>query len=348
MQILKRNLKEGRATVKPETLDDLWHLEKVIDPGDLVKSKTTRKFVTEAGKTDRKPVTIALRTESVEFHKYSNKLRLLGKIEYGFPEEYVSMGSHHTIEAEPNHILTIQKERGWKNYQLARLDEAVKASKKPKLIIAVMDDEATEMASLQEYGLESKGKISSGRQGKDYETKTDVKQQYFHEVADTLESFKCDKIVVAGAGFTKDDFSKFCSEKYPKLKPKLIFEDIGSPGHSGMQEVLRGGSIENIYEDARAAVETKLIDKVLAETGRGSGLSTYGIKEVEEALDYGAVHTLLVAESLFLKKRKQIEKLLEKADAIKAEIHIVSTEHDAGKQLKSLGGIAALQRFKIT
>ncbi|MCD4810765.1 MAG: mRNA surveillance protein Pelota, partial [Methanosarcinales archaeon] len=38
MRVTKRNLKgrEGQIALTPETLDDLWHLKYIIEPGDLV------------------------------------------------------------------------------------------------------------------------------------------------------------------------------------------------------------------------------------------------------------------------------------------------------------------------
>ncbi len=43
MQILEEKPKEGKVKVKAETLDDLWHLYHIIDPGDIVYAKTLRK-----------------------------------------------------------------------------------------------------------------------------------------------------------------------------------------------------------------------------------------------------------------------------------------------------------------
>ncbi|HDZ35689.1 MAG TPA: mRNA surveillance protein Pelota, partial [Thermococcus sp.] len=43
MQIIHQDVKEGKIKVKAETLDDLWHLYHIIDPGDVVYAKTLRK-----------------------------------------------------------------------------------------------------------------------------------------------------------------------------------------------------------------------------------------------------------------------------------------------------------------
>ena len=44
MKIIKIDKKTNEIIVVPENLNDLWHLEKIIDNGDLVKGKTDRKI----------------------------------------------------------------------------------------------------------------------------------------------------------------------------------------------------------------------------------------------------------------------------------------------------------------
>lgn len=49
MRIVYQDNKRGIIEVVPETLDDLWHLSHIIEPGDLVSSKTTRRIQDSTG-----------------------------------------------------------------------------------------------------------------------------------------------------------------------------------------------------------------------------------------------------------------------------------------------------------
>lgn len=69
---------ENTVKIRPQSIEDLWHLEKIIKVGDFVTSSTQRKFTSEGGKTERKRVTIKLEVEKVEFHETSGKLKVLG------------------------------------------------------------------------------------------------------------------------------------------------------------------------------------------------------------------------------------------------------------------------------
>jgi len=53
----------------------------------------------------------------------------------------------------------------------------------------------------------------------------------------------------------------------------------------------------------------------------------------------------MICDSLLHDER--IERLLEKAEQQKARITILSENFDPGKQLRALGGVAALLRFRV-
>ena len=90
------------------------------------------------------------------------------------------------------------------------------------------------------------------------------------------------------------------------------------------------------------------LEKILAELGKNSGLVEYGLNEVEKAVQVGAVQMLLVTDKFLLEKREETEKVMQDAEKSGAEVHLVNAEHEAGKQLQSLGGIAAILRYKIS
>ncbi|MCX6777914.1 MAG: hypothetical protein NT157_03435 [Candidatus Micrarchaeota archaeon] len=117
MRIVHFDKKSGELKVVPESLEDLWHLERVLEQGDLVKGKSFRRFKLDEGDSgERKAVTIELEAKKIEFHKHANILRVTGVIKSGTPEEYVQIGSHHTLDLEIDGRIAIQKD--WKEYQL--------------------------------------------------------------------------------------------------------------------------------------------------------------------------------------------------------------------------------------
>jgi protein pelota len=89
------------------------------------------------------------------------------------------------------------------------------------------------------------------------------------------------------------------------------------------------------------------MEEVLKEIGKDSGLAVYGPKEVEDAGNAGAVLKLLVCDDFFLRNRKRVGELMEAVGSARGDVHLMNHVGEAGRQLSSIGGIAALLRYKL-
>lgn len=353
MRIVHQDTKRGFIELIPETLDDLWHLSHIITPGDLVSSRTTRRIQDSTGerlRSDRgikKTFFMGIRVENISFHKYTGKLRATGIIEKG-PEDLVPLGTHHTIELKLNNPVKIQKEK-WSRWAIKRLKTAVDSSKKPSAIILTIEDDVADLGIIKQYGIDYYGPIIGGISGKRIIQKDRGKNiiNFYNEVAKTLQNFEdIQGIVIAGPGFTKGDFYNFLSEKYPELAKISGVENTGTGGRVGIQEVLKKGTIEQMAAEGRIAHEMRLINKVLEEIGKSSNLVAYGKSDVENASNAGAVEDLLVLDNLV--REEEIENLMNLVESTGGKVMVVSSEHEGGKQLGALGGIAGLLRYSIT
>ncbi len=66
-------------------------------------------------------------------------------------------------------------------------------------------------------------------------------------------------------------------------------------GMSGFQEVLRRGAVDRIMQESRIARESALMEDLIREISM-NGKAAYGLADVKNALNFGAVETLLVAD----------------------------------------------------
>ena len=124
-----------------------------------------------------------------------------------------------------------------------------------------------------------------------------------------------------------------------------MLESTGAGGHAGIQEVLKNGLIQNLTKDAKIATEISLVNKLLESIGKSSNLVTYGIKQVENAANMGAVEKLLVVDELV--RQDHIQKIMNTTENMGGNIEIISSQHDGGKQLEALGSIAAFLRYPL-
>ena len=353
MRIINQDTKEGIIEVVPETLDDLWHLSHIVEVGDNASSKTTRRIQDNTGdklRSDRgvkKTFYLGLDIENISFRLFTGKLRLTGVITKG-PEDLIPLGSHHTLEVKLNTPITIKKDR-WPKWAIKRLNQAIDASKKLAAIIVVMEDDSATIGLMRQFGIEYYGPIKGHVSGKRILDKNRQKNivQFYEKVIESIEKFdSIQNIIIAGPGFVKNDFYDYIKEKHKDLAQKAIIESTGSGGRVGISEVLKKGTVEKLTSENRVALEMMAINKLLSEIGKNSSKIVYGLKETTNAINLGAVSELLVLDTKVASEN--IGELMDMVENMKGEVMVISSEHEGGKQLESLGGMAAILRYEIS
>ena len=348
VKLTKRHLKGlvGEIGVVPESLDDLWHLKYIVEAGDLMFSVTKRRVEGASDKLrpekmEKRTMRLGVIVESVEFHRFSNRLRIHGIIESG-----IDAGSYHTLNIENGTPLSIVKT--WRRDQVERVKDAVKESKRPRVIILTIEEGEAAIGIVRQFTVEEfsdvRGSLGKGE--------GNYRGEFFDEVVKRLSGVgeKADAVVIAGPGFTKEDFFKVLKNRIPAIAEKSVLEDTTSIGIQGFQEVLRRGAVDRITESTRLTRETRLMEELLTEISKDS--AAYGWDEVRFALDLGAIKTLLIADEYLRVQREEksgeeIDRFLRRVEEHRGRITIFSTEFEPGKRLEGLGGVAALLRFKI-
>jgi protein pelota len=352
------NLKKGIAKVLPESLDDLWHLYNVILEKDEVHARTTREVKVEdqyarPKRGKRVPVLLGVKVEKMFWDKILNRLRIHG-IVCEAPEKISIKGSHHTLDVTVNKPVTIVKTE-WPKHQIDRLKRASRVTAAP-LIIMSIDDEEYCVAVLRQYGVDVKAEEKTRLPGKlEAEKRTGAMREFFKMALKFLREAWISlrsPIVIIGPGFVKNDFAKYVKREALDVADAVIdVKGVNSAGVAGIHEALRSGVFTKALKHVRIAEETKVMEEVLARLGKGRGDITYGFVEVEKASAYGAVEKLLVADATLREtpdeKRKALEKIMKEVEEKGGQIMVISTEHEAGTELLSLGGVAALLRFPL-
>lgn len=352
MKIINEDEKEGIVEIVPETLDDLWHLSHIVEVGDNASSKTTRRIQDNTGdkiRSDRgvkKTFYLGLNIENISFHLFTGKLRLTGVITRG-PEDLIPLGSHHTLEVKLNTPITIKKTR-WPKWAIKRLNQAIDASKKLSAIIVVMEDDTATIGLMRQFGIEYYGPIKGHVSGKRIIDKNRQKNivQFYEKVIDSITKFdSIQNIVIAGPGFVKNDFYDYLKDKHADLAKISIIESTGAGGRNGISEVLKKGTVEKLTSENRVALEMGAVNNLLTEIGKNSSKVVYGLKQTQEAINMGAVSLLLILDTNVASQ--DMGGAMDMVENMKGEVMVISSEHDGGKQLESLGGMAAILRYEI-
>jgi len=359
MKILVRDVKHGKIAVLPEVLDDLWIIYNVILKGDTVYAKTSREVrfgerYERPEKGERISVVLGLKVDEVSWDRSLNRLRIHGIVSDA-PDDIGAKGSRHTINVTLNRPLTIIKGM-WQRYQLERLEKSTKSGVSPVIILSI-DDERYSVAVLRQFNVDVKAEEVARIPGKqDADSRSKAFQEFFKSAFTTLRevlSGDAYPVVIVGLGFTKNAFLQYLGEKAPEISEKIMdVKSVNSSGAAGINEALRSGILTKTLRDLRISEETRAVEEVLLRLGKGRGDVTYGYSEVGRVCVLGAVETLLIADVCLRERsdedRIALEDMMRAAEEKGGKILLVSTEHEAGAKLRSLGGIAALLRFPIT
>ncbi len=347
MKLLAKDLKQNKVKLLLETSEDVWFLSQLVDAGDTVSGKTVRKVkVSEEADPSKKQVFLALVVERADFTPEA--LRISGKIVDG-PED-VPRGSYHTFSAEPGTSIELVKPK-WFSYQIDRLEEACEV-KQVKILVCVFDREEALFAVVKRSGYELLAHLHGDVARK--RMQTDVKGNFFSEIVKQLEDydvrFKLDFIVLASPAFWKDELFKVF--KNDALRKKVVPASCSSVNERAISEVLGRDEVSSALRHERTSRELSIVEEILSEISR-KGPVVYGLKNTKTAAEAGAVKELVVADSLIQRLRMsgdfpELDFILHTVDSQRGKIIIISTQHEGGKKLEGIGGIAALLRFKLS
>ena len=342
MKILKKDEKTSTIRLRVDTDDDLWHLYNIVREGDVVHALTERREETASDKIrsergEKKKMVLGIQVEKVEFHEFSDRLRILGIIVDG-PQD---LGSHHTLNIEKGDDLSITKEM-WKTHELERLRDAVSGANRPAVIFVSIEDDEAVVALLYQYGIKEMATIKRSG-GKMYAS--GGKDDYYREIAEVVSRLTQESpIILCGPGFAREELLSLFKEKYPSLAKRARTVGTGQAGMAGIREIMKNGLLQDVLQQNQMNRDMRLVEELMKRIGM-NGAAAYGMNEVKAAIEAGAVETLLVLDSAV--RDRNVEELMKRAEDVGGKVAIISGTHDGGKMLDSLGGIAALLRYRM-
>lgn len=341
MRILKFRESDNTLVVRPEDVEDLWSLARVVFSGDAVKGRSLRKFKSsESDKGEMKEVTVSVRVERTELDANAERLRFTGKIIDGKPLQYIRIGSYHTINAAAGEVIEIRKDR-WPSYLMKVVKNAVADSRKPRLGIVAMDDEKAQPACLLGHGIDFKSEIYSRLSKRMSQKEFREKQEkYFNGILSSISLMDVNTVIIAGPGFTKDEFRKYAEDtgKVQRLGKKIVYMQVSNAERTGVYELIRSDEVEGILRGEHIRKEFILMEGFLR--GLASHTSRYGSGDVMACVKSYEASTVLVNDSVL--SDPEIQGVLSEAERSKVKVEVFSSNDEVGVQLHSFKDIACV------
>lgn len=317
---------------------------------------------------------LTLRVTSTDFDVGSGQLHVSGRV--AEENKYVKLGGFHTLDLELQRPFTLEKADGWDSVAVETLKESVDATKRAELWAVVMQEGLANICLITEHQTILRQRVEvpipkkrSGGIG-DHEKAT---AKFFATLLATLlrqldlsaDAQNAQKpLLLAGPGFTAQAFQAHMRQAAASTADKALQALLAgtvvvhaSSGHPhALAEVLKAPAVLARLRDAKYARETQLLDAFGALLRRDDGRAWYGPREVERAVDKGAVGrgggVLLISNGLFraqdVAERRRWVALVDRVREVEGgEVRVLSSLHESGKRLEGLGGVAAILTFPL-
>ncbi|KAI8369843.1 hypothetical protein EDC96DRAFT_460202 [Choanephora cucurbitarum] len=370
MKLISKSLEKdasGSVTLLPEELEDMWHVYNLISKDDMIRAVTIRRLQSESTTgsvtSQRIRLNLTITVESVDFDPNVGLLRINGRV--SSENQYVKMGSYHTIDLELNRNFTIFKTE-WDTIALERVEDACDITKQADVAAIVCQEGLANICFLTQHMTIVRQRIESPipRKRKGSTANHDKGLERFYEqiYQGILRHINFDiakAILIASPGFVKDQVYAYVFDQAVKTGNKLVLENKNkfvlihcSSGHKhALTEVMQDPSVQAKLADTKAAREVQALDRFYEMMNQDPDRAFYGFDHVYKANERGAVGTLLVTDELFrsadIATRKKYVALVEQVRAQNGQVYVFSSMHPSGEQLNQLTGVAAILTYPI-
>ncbi|KHJ85847.1 putative translation factor pelota [Oesophagostomum dentatum] len=321
----------------------MWHIYNLIRVGDVVRSKTIRKVVTETAtgttSSQRMHTVLTVRVESIDFDPGANALHLKGRniVE----NDLVKLGAYHTLDLEPNRQFSLEKTE-WDIIDIERLDVALDPAAQADVAAVVLHEGLANVCLLTpamtlvrakiDMQIPRKRKGFTSQHEKGIKRFLDAVSAAFlrhvnlnvNKICSLTDSFQIVKcVLIASRGFLKEQFLEHLLQYADAQGKKITTEQRGkfmlTHSSSGfkhaLKEVLEDPAVAARLADTKAQGEVKALNTFFELMSTEPDRAFYGYKHVSMANAEQAIDTLLLSDSLFrsqdLATRKKYVALVE-------------------------------------
>lgn len=347
-----KRLTKSSAEIIPETIEDILFIRLYVRKGDLVSTKTVRtikieKVFSRHVEKDRKSVVITVKVEKVSFEKSFELLRITGEIQ-GASDENISQGSRHSIEVTPGIKFLLIKCEGQIDFNLLGL-----SVKQDAFVIVSIDSLAAGIGKVKGSKVEYVAEVQSNYQGKLYETKREKDSVFFDKILKVVSPFfeNIKKLIVTGPGPLKSNFKGYVESSFGLDKLQVVLlEGVDTSGFDGIRMALNSEGFSKVLQYNFFSKTKEAMAKVLSSLYKGDGLASVSLEEIEYMCANGAVDSLLISKGYLSKSSVDEEKLVQIFSTLtgyKSSLYFLDSNTNVGIQLESIGGVAALFRYRI-
>jgi len=345
--------KLGLASVTTETVDDLWALRRLLEPGDIITSRTTRAAkrqgeFTRPDKGERIKVTMTLQVDSVKMDGDLERLRVHGRV-LASSDELVPRSSYHSITIIPSRSIGIKKGR-MEPLHMKLLRQT--AQNEQTFIIIALDHREAAMGRLKSTTLTIFPGIESDAGGKQYLGSQGSGSRYFSEIISQMKKILRggEEVIIVGPGESKRKLMNLLLLEDPQLRGRVqLVEGLDGTGHDGVLLAMRSPILRSRLQKSRLSSAAEILDEAMRRIGAGDRRVAMTFPEASKAAMQGAVDKVLVSSNImsFNVEEGSLVEFLNTVESHGGGVYLLDGSTDVGIQVSALKGVVALLRFPV-
>lgn len=345
-----KRLATDSAEFIPETLEDILFVRLYLKEGDLISAKTSRTIKLEKAyarrvEKERKSVLITVKVREVSFGGSFDVLAVQGEI-MASSDENIPLGSKHVIEICLGTRFLLVKCEGGIDFNM--IEENLVAE---EFVIVSMDSIVAGIGQIKGSRVKYIAEIQSNYQGKLYEVKHESNTVFFAKILDVLSPYlrEVQKVLVTGPGPIKSAFKNYLEGSFGRKLQVLELEGVDSAGFDGIRMSLNSEGLSKILQDNVFSSARNAMIKILGSLYRGDGLASVSFEEIEYMSSNGACDSLLISKDYLSRSSVEEDRLVKIFSDLKkyrGALYFLDDSTNVGIQLESLGGLAALFRYR--
>ncbi len=337
--------------------------------------------------SQRVHINLTIRVKSLDFDAQAGQLHVSGQVARENKHTKIGQYHTLDLELNRNFNLEKEVEgkdgeQGWDSVAREQLEEATNPQKKAEIVAVVMEEGLANICFVTQFQTILRQKVElrvprkRGGVGRSADHDKGL-EKFFATVLDTLlrqiedlleqkEEANSIPILLASPGFTAAGFLKYASNRAfstgEKTLQNLVKRNAFVVVHSSsgylhsLNEVIKSPEVMIKLKDTKYARETRLMDGFYDLLRKDDGRAWYGPNECAAAVEKGAVGRgggiLIISNSLFRSQdvatRRRWVRLVDRVRKDEGgEVRVLSSDHESGKRLEGLGGIAAILTYPI-
>lgn len=351
--------------------EDMWHANNLIAVDDIVRGHAIRKVskesATGSSATERIHTDLTITVTSTFFDPVASALHVSGRVVSS--NAWVSAGQYHTLDLELNRPFTLWKKHGWDSVALQTLRDALDQDRDGAIAAVVMEEGMANICLITDFQTLVRQRVATHKSNSKHGSSKEDKatRQFFEKTLATLlraiDFSQPRPLLLASPGYVAQQFKQYIAEEGTRTADKKLIglaknvtiTHSSSGNVHSLNEVLKNREVLALMKERKSTSETKFIDELCERLHTDDGRAWYGIKPVAKAVAEGAVGrgggVLLINNDLFrsqdIATRKRYVALVDKVKEDGGEARVLSSDHESGKRLEGMGGVAAILTYPI-